>query len=56
MDGQQLFLMSHVILFCSDLAEHSLGIKTYQLAKKHVDKVITVRYCLGPHILTRGSI
>ncbi|XP_030235792.1 uncharacterized protein LOC115560485 isoform X1 [Gadus morhua] len=25
-----------------DLAEHSLGIQTFQLAKKHVDKIITV--------------
>ena len=34
------------LLSCVELAEHSLGIQTFQLAKKHVDKIITVRY--GP--------
>lgn len=37
----------HVWIFCllSDLMERSLGVNTFQLAKKLVDKVISVRYC-----------
>lgn len=34
-----------IICLFSDLMEHSLGVNTFQLAKKLVDKVITVRYC-----------
>lgn len=36
-----------IICVFSDLMEHSLGINTFHLAKKLVDKVITVRYCVS---------
>lgn len=39
----------HMPIFClfSDLMERSLGVNTFQLAKKLVDKVISVRYCIS---------
>lgn len=46
----------HMLIFCllSDLMERSLGVNTFQLAKKLVDKVISVRYCIytSQHIHT----
>jgi len=46
------FFYSCLLLSCLDLAEHSLGPHSFQLAKKHVDTVVTVRYCLSGNLTT----